>query len=170
MERSVEEILFKNKMKRKDPKEEGLLDDENDERASKLNTKCKLDSNSVTPTNGNPKESNTDSFKFDIPKDKLNLKEELLAKFHEMDPWMKSEFFKEVTTPKIKTQKNKLFELQIEDDEYEFTPRRQKSERGLNAKDLAALSSIIHSYAGEENKYSVHDFFLLLKDWLERKI
>jgi hypothetical protein len=95
-----------------------------------MTTKCKLDFNLFTPTSGKPKEPDSDGFDFNIPKDKLNLKEEVLAKFHEMDPWMKSEFFKEVTTPKIKPQKNKLFELEVDEGEYEYSRRKRNPRLG----------------------------------------
>ena len=115
--------------------------------------KSKLDFNVITPTDGKLTEPNSD--RFDFSKDKLNSKEELLAKFHKMDPWMRSEFLKEVA-PKINPHKSKLFELEIDDEEYECIPsRRQNTERGLNVKDLAALSSIIHSYAGEEKRVNI---------------
>jgi len=155
-----EDQFNKIEVKRKDPINEGFTDNENDDEAIKCDAKSKFDFN--FPTDGQPKAQISDCFDFDIPDDKLKSMEKLLNEFKQMDPWMRNEILKEVTR-KIKPLKSKLFEPDINDEEFEFTPRRQKSERGLNVKDLAALSSIIHSYAGDENKYSVHDFFFAIE-------
>jgi Zinc knuckle len=94
----------------------------------------------------------------------LKYMDEMVRNFKKLDPLLKNQFLSAISSgaaPREKIKRETFADSEGED-RAEFTPRRQSKYR-CSAKDLAAYAAIVHSYSGEEDKYTVHDFFYAIE-------